>query len=442
MGGGATAARHYCARCGAAQFTTLASPGTALDADAYEAVSESVVWSFTGVPDDGRAPSGGLLADKWGNFYGTTRFGGANSVGTVYELSPPNRNSTQWTEQVLYSFVANSTDAFHPVSGLIADQWGNLYGTTGEGGTNGAGTVYELSPPNRNSTQWTEQVLWSFGGTSDDGVRPEASLLADKWGNLYSTTPSGGTNGLGTVFELSPPARNSSQWSEQVLYSFASAPDGYSPTAPLIADKSGNFYGTAFLGGAYTYGTVFELSPPYGKSRQWIERVLYSFGATNEDGVFPEFGLLADQEGNFYGTTLTGFKFAGVAFELSPPKGKSKQWSEQVLWGFGATTGDTAAPSGSLIADNKGNLYDTGNGGGAYGLGAVFELSPPARYAMQWNEQVLWSFGGTPADGQLPVGGVIADKWGNLYGTATQGGGVPSCGQFGCGIVFELSLPY
>ena len=190
----------------AAELTSLGSQTPSLDALAYDAISESVLWSFANGPDDGIEPYAGLIADQRGNLYGTTELGGANEEsGTVFELSPPSGKSTQWNEQVLWSFGA-SGDGSSLFAGLLADKWGNLYGTTRFGGANNNdGTVFELSPPYGNSTQWREHMLWNFAGGPDDGANAYAGLLADQWGNLYGTTFSGGVNGGGTVFELSLP---------------------------------------------------------------------------------------------------------------------------------------------------------------------------------------------------------------------------------------------
>jgi uncharacterized repeat protein (TIGR03803 family) len=431
-----------------AQTSTPAPGGL----DPYNAIAESVLWSFAGLPDDGANPTASLIADKSGNLYSTTQFGGANGDGTVFELSPPYGKSSTWSERVLYSFGATSDDGQNPgiQAALIADKWGNLYGTTAHGGADGFGTVFELNPPSGKSKAWSERVLYSFAGSPDDGAGPQAALLADQRGNFYGTTAGGGTNscqfstpGCGTVFELSPPYGTSTQWSEQVLYSFgATSDDGAGSSATLIADQRGDLYGTTEGGGADGFGTVFELNPPSGKSKSWSEQVLHSFGATSDDGASPIAGLLADKEGNLYGTTIAGFKFPGTVFEVSPPYGKSGVWSERVLWQFNPASGDGAEPQAGLIADQLGNLYGTTTSGGTVGFGTVFELSPPYGKSTQWSEQLLWSFAGSPDDGADPFAALLADQRGNFYGTTVAGGGGSCPGNpSGCGTVFELSLP-
>jgi uncharacterized repeat protein (TIGR03803 family) len=270
-------------------------------------------------------------------------------------------------------------------------------------------------------------------------------LLADKKGNLYGMTDLGGANSCfggsfcGAVFELSPPTGKQTQWTEKVLWSFgATRDDGEFPFGSLITDNRGNLYSTTLFGGAYCFqcGTVFELSPPTGKQTQWTEKVLWSFQGSPGDGRAPGGALIADNQGNFYGTTVNGGAnsfFYGTVFELSPPTGKETQWTEKVLWSFGARD-DGFNPEASLIADKRGNLYSTTSFGGANGGGTVFEVSPPTDKQTQWSERVLWNFGATSDDGKTPFAGLIAER-GNFYGT-TSGGGAN-----GLGTAFELTLP-
>jgi uncharacterized repeat protein (TIGR03803 family) len=375
-------------------ISTAASQAVALDA-AAATVSESVLWSFGATSDDGTNPVGNLIADRRGNLYSTTFEGGVGGrAGTVFELSPPTSQRAQWRERVLWHFNPTNDDGAGPDAGLLADQWDNLYGTTLFGGANeGGGTVFELTSPTRQQTQWSERVLWSFSLNGAGGWAPVAGLIADQWGNLYGTTRNGGANNVssvleGTVFELSPPTRQQTQWSERVLWSFGEAGDGFAPAAGLLADGRGNLYGTTSLGGASSCnlfqgsfpvgcGTIFEISPPAGQQTQWSERVLWSFGASGGDGVQPVAGLIADKWGNLYGTTdQGGANNAGTVFELSPPTRQQSQWSERVLWSFGAND-DGVQPVAGLIANRWGNLYGTTAEGGAKSNGTVFELSPP-----------------------------------------------------------------
>src|ERR1017187_8224217 len=142
---------------------------------------------------DGLIPYGGLIFDAAGNLYGTTGYGGTNDLGTVFELTPAAGGT--WTEQVLHSF-GSGTDGAYPYAGLIFDGAGNLYGTTSGGGT-AHGTLFELTPAGGGT--WTEQVLHNFGNGTD-GAEPLASLIFDGAGNLYGTTSYGGSYGGGGGF--------------------------------------------------------------------------------------------------------------------------------------------------------------------------------------------------------------------------------------------------
>jgi uncharacterized repeat protein (TIGR03803 family) len=232
--------------------------------------TETVLHSFGGNQSDGTLPDGGLILDAAGNLYGTTYYGGTYGRGTVFQLTPATGGS--WTETVLHTFNDNGTDGTEPEGSLIFDASGNLYGTTFDGGAHGYGTVYELTPSAGGS--WTETVLHSFT-VGAGGNYPQAGLTIDVAGNLYGTTGSGGTGtciadtGCGTVFELMP--RPEGGWAEKVLYSFQNnGKDGNFPHNALTFDSSGNLYGTTNMGGGSKAcntlglpgcGTVFEITP-------------------------------------------------------------------------------------------------------------------------------------------------------------------------------------
>jgi len=324
-------------------------------------------------------------------------------------------------EKVLHSFTGYPNDGANPYyGGLIADSSGNLYGTTYRGGTYSAGTVFKLSP------QGNYKVLHSFPMYApNDGSFPYGGLYIDSKGNLYGTTNLGGANGYGVVFRLSPSGTLT------VLHTFANSPnDGVHPYGGLIADSSGNLYGTTYAGGAHSYGTVFKLSMD-GSSFT----LLHSFSSFQGDGGAPVAGLIADTSGNLYGTTITlgAAGYGGTVFKLS-----TSGTNYKVLYSFcSANTSarsciDGNGPYAGLHIDASGNLYGTTILGGAYGEGAVFKLSPNGT-----NYKVLYSFCAKPncSDGYTPYAGVIADKSGNLYGTAYTGGIQPA----GYGTVFKLA---
>lgn len=354
----------------------------------------------------------------------------------------PTALAQQPAEKILYSFTGSNGDGELPYAGLISDAAGNLYGTTYQGGVNNVGTVFELV---NSSGTYSEKVLYSFTGSNGDGANPLGGLTMDASGNLYGTTFNGGADFWGTVFEL---VNSSGTYSETVLYSFegsAGGGDGAEPRSALIADASGNLYGTTSAGGANGCGTVFEL---VNSSGTYSEQVLYSFSTSNGDGNSPFGSLTMDAYGNLYGTTLYGgdnsvcqeyaSNGCGTVFELVNSSGT---YSEQVLYSFegpnGGPDGDGAEPFGALTMDASGNLYGTTFAGGYNnpsacstsipGCGTVFEL---VNSSGTYSEKVLHRF--TAADGAFPYGALIADASGNLYGTAFIRG--PNGG----GVVFEL----
>jgi len=334
---------------------------------------EMVLYGFCSASNctDGADPSSGLIQDAAGNLYGVTERGGANTSadggvggGTVFKLAISTVPGGGWTETVLYSFCpeSNCTDGEQPSAGLVQDAAGNLYGTTLYGGANtsangglGGGAVFKLAPPAQAGDAWTETVLYSFCPESNctDGNQPAAGLIQDAAGNLYGTTYFGGANtsandntGGGTVFKLT--VHPGGGWTETVLYSFcsfggSSCTDGTLPSASLIQDTVGNLYGTAASGGANNSGAVFKLAVPAQSGGAWTETPLYSFcaAASCMDGGIPSAGLIADSEGDLYGTTSAGgVNNSGTVFELALPSFTVAGTAVSVS--PGATTGNTS----------------------------------------------------------------------------------------------------
>ena len=270
-----------------------------------------------------------------------------------------------WTFTKLYTFQAtSSTDGSGPSGTLIFDHAGNLYGTTKSGGTSNDGTVFELSPPSVSGGAWTETILHSFSFT--DGFVPSAGLYMDGAGNLYGTTVYGGSTtglecseaGCGVVFKLSPGSGGA--WTEQLLHRFDYT-DGENPYGALTF-YHGNFYGTAYAGGANHLGTVFELTPGHGGP--WTFTTIHTFGS-GADGSNPYSGVIFDSHGNLYGTTFGGGDGgvpAGSAYKLSLPSGSST-WSETVLMSFSDTNDEyyVSGPMGGLLL-RSGKLYGTTSG--------------------------------------------------------------------------------
>ncbi len=318
---------------------------------------------------NGLAPGGGLVVDGEGNFYGTTSRGGLSSVGVVFEISPTRTGGA--TETVLYNFTGNGSngDGANPLGDLVFDKAGNLYGVTQSGGPSNAGTVFELSPPASPGGAWTETVLHSFQGSPTDGASPMSGLMLDGTGNLYGTASQGGinappcNNGCGVVYELTQAVQG--PWTESVLYMFQGYPDGGQPMSPLIMDQAGDLYGTTYIGGFIGPGTVFELTPP-AQGGSWIETRLHNFAST--DGAFPRAGLTLVQEGVLLGTaTGGGANGQGTVFALKP----GTVWFT-VVHSFDVTDGDVPASKLVLIGSNT--LVGTA-GGGVHDDGVVFQIS-------------------------------------------------------------------
>jgi uncharacterized repeat protein (TIGR03803 family) len=355
--------------------------------------------------------------------------------GTVFELTP--NGSGGWTKRTLHNFAKNGKDGFFPTTGLVFDKAGNLYGTTQQGGTHHYGTVYELTP--QANGNWIEKILHNFSYNGTDGTFPKAGVVFDKAGNLYGTTFEGGSFscspfllGCGTVFELAP-ASEGKVWTETILHNFANnGTDGNTPCCgELVLDGAGDLYGVTGAGGTNNYGAVFELTPTGGGN--WTETVLHSFSSGTGDGYFPQGGLTLDGKGNLYGTTVYGGAYGyGTVFELTPAGGGS--WTEAIIHSFEQTISGTdgSVPSSDLVIDSAGNLYGTA-GDGLYSLGVVFELSPAA--GASWSEAILHNFQQTipGTDGYTPGPMLVFDGSGNLYGTTYYGGADNG------GTVFELT---
>jgi uncharacterized repeat protein (TIGR03803 family) len=400
-----------------------------LASSAWAANKEEILYTFTG-GNDGGDPAAQLIFDSSGNAYGTTVVGGTSNFGTVFKLTP--HANGKWTETVLYSFLGEA-DGKNPYGGVTIDAKGDLYGTTVSGGRegicdgDGCGTVFKLT---RSGDSWTESTLYRFrGGT--EGFGPGGGVVFDRSGNLYGTTPDGGSvngcygSGCGVVYELRP--AKSGLWKQKVIHTFTGGNDGATGSLGLLlVDKSGNLYGLAELGGAHGQGTAFELSPASGG--KWKISVLDGFKGVPHAG-FPYGGLISDATGSLYGTTYYGgANGLGSVFKLT--LGTNGKWSEGVLYSFKTGT-DGNSPTSTLVFDGQGNLYGTTSAGGdANGDGTVFKLTPTS--GGKWKESVVHRFKNNH-DGANPYYGLTLDKAGHLYGTTAAGG------AHGQGVIFEIT---
>jgi uncharacterized repeat protein (TIGR03803 family) len=427
---------------------------TAIAARAQEAPNYMALYTFTGA--DGEFPLGNVIRDREGNVYGTAISGGylsgcgGSGCGVVFKIDRSGK------ETVLYSFTGGM-DGAYPATDLVRDEAGNLYGTTHGGGDlsgdpsctaffgfPGCGVVFKLDPTGN------ETPLYAFHGGAD-GSGPSSGLIRDEAGNLYGTTGGGGhvsqdcpgfpLPGCGVVFKVDPTGK------ETVLHTFTGGAHGYNPYGDLLLDAAGNLYGAATSGGDlsgfcsdvlepatgyFGCGTVFKLD------RSGKLTTLHTFNGA--DGVFPDGWLVQDSAGNLYGVAGNGGDLSGcsglgcgVVFKLDST-GK-----ETVLYSF--TGGADGSESfGSVIRDEAGNLYGTTYYGGDFngslcagvGCGVVFKLDPAGK------ETVLYTFtGGT--DGANPNASLLQDEDGNLYGTASDGGDTSCSAPYGCGVVFKIN---
>lgn len=393
-----------------------------------QAQTYTVIHDFAG-GQDGSSPYAGLTMDGAGNLYGTT-WGGGLGYGTVFKLALENSG---WVLNLLYSFTGGN-DGAQPEARVIFGPNGTLYGTTTAGADmgcngNGCGLVFNLKPsPTACKTalcSWTETVLYRFTG-GDDGGGPYSEVTFDQAGNIYGTTILGGPGcyfrGCGVVYRLTP--SDDGGWTEHVLHSFSLGNDGAYPIAGLVFDNAGNLYGTTSgdTSGIYApYGTVYELLP---SGSDWTEKTLYTFQGAPDGGV-PLAGLVVDQLGNLYGATSSyGEDGGGTVFRLTQLGGI---WGLDNIYDFSGS--DNGGPARSLVMDTVGNLYGTTHFDGKYGYGSVFKLTKSGN---SWTYTSLYDFkGGT--DGGVPIGSAVLDHDGNLYGT-TFGGGA-----YGGGVVWEIT---
>jgi uncharacterized repeat protein (TIGR03803 family) len=389
----------------------------ATTAIALPAQTFTTLHSFDGT--DGAGPVAGLVQGTDGNLYGTTFAGGSNAgscsaevpegCGTIFKITPSGTLTT------LYTFCAQSgcTDGANPYAGLVQGTNGDFYGTTWQGGSSnlagcyglGCGTVFKITPSG------TLTTLYNFCSESGcaDGELPLAGLVQATNGYLYGTTSSGGANGGGTVFKITPTGTLTTQ------YSFCSqggalCTDGAKPSGALVQATNGDFYGTTFVGGANNDGTVFKI-PPNGSVT-----TLHSFDGA--DGESP-YGALVQANGNFYGTTYYGGTVSiGTVFKITA-SGTLTTLHSFTLHGN---------PLAGLVQGTNGDFYGTT-------YGTIFKITPSGRLT------TLYMFCSQTGctDGSSSHAPLVQATNGDFYGTTVLGGANDTCPS-GCGTVFSLSL--
>ena len=325
--------------------------------------------------------------------YGTTSFGGEADRGVIFKLT---RESGL---QVIHSFGVAPGDGVVPYGTLIADDTGNLYGTTSSG--YGGAVLYKLAPDG------SETILHTFTGRDGDGAAPYTGVVMDRKHDLYGSTFSGGRTNQGTLFRFTAGGVYS------VIYTF-NIPGRYPAAGPLgiVVDDHDTIYGVS-EGGRTDWGLVYRLD---GEAFEPLHQFTY-----DEDGGSPGLGLLMDSEGNLYGTTQFGGPYGGGGiFKLT------KAGVFSILYWFKGQP-DGADPDCQLIADSNGVLYGATRYGGIANAGTVFSLAPSGE------ERILHSFRPRVGDGANPTGGLAMDHSGHFYGTTNSGG------AYNYGTVFEVT---
>ena len=336
------------------------------------------------------------------------------------------------TESTLYTF--KETTSFWPQGALLEDSAGNLYGTTRAGGAYGVGTIFELSPPAVSGGAWTLKTLYNFVPYGSGGYVPVSDLITDSTGAFYGTTYSGGDPvcNCGLVYKLTPPAIQGGAWTEHALYAFTGNSDGRLPAfASLTRNSQGVLYGVTIRGGTWDSGVIYQLAPATGGT--YTESVLYSFGDL-ADASTPNGPLTLDSSGALYGVTSLGGAFNNGTVYKFVPAGNGQLATESLLFSFKSGTHSGITPSGSLLFDSSGNLYGVTNAGGSGNNdGVVYELTPAKA---TWTQTILYVL--SKQSGSNPVGGLTWNPTnGALYGTASSQNGKTT----GDGSVFKLLPP-
>jgi uncharacterized repeat protein (TIGR03803 family) len=361
--------------------------------------------SFDGT--DGSYPYAGLIQGTNGKLFGTTSGGGTFSGGTVFTVT------TGGTVKSLYSFckLASCADGTDPRSPLLQATNGKFYGATFGGGPfDSFGTIYQITSSGALTT------LYTFCQLSEctDGDVPYGGMVQALNGTLYGTTAGGGAHGGGTVFDI-----KTTGGTPNILYSFCSlseCADGDSPQASLIQGTDGDFYGSTYDGGTFSYyGNVFKITSTGAFTS------LHSFDGT--DGDEPNGGLSQATDGNFYGTTqVDGVNGYGTVYKIT------SGGTLTTLYNFCVSSScpDGSFPEDPLVQGTDGNLYGTTFSGGAFGHGTIFSITTAGVLT------TLHSFDNT--EGGQPESGVVQDTNGTFYGTTYSGG------TSNLGAVYSLSM--
>jgi len=392
--------RSSCLLCLLAVISATTLPALALPPGGP---SLTTIYTFTNSVNPVAASAAAMVLGTNGNFYGTTQDGGTNGKGSIFMLTPGGTFTT------LVSF--NGTNGSTPAAPLYLDADGNFYGTTSNGGTHGLGVLFKMS----HSGALTDLVYFA----RSNGAAPLGPVVRGPAGFIYGTTSAGGSNGAGEIFSWKLHFGVSNCFSFQTT-------NGANPQGGLALGTNGNLYGTTFKGGANRYGSAFAFNPASN-----TYTLLASFTLTN--GAFPT-GLAASSNGLFYGSTsFGGSDNSGTLFQLTAAG------TLTTLVSMAVTNGSN--PEAPLVAGRDGFVYGTALEGGANGRGVVFRFATNSGTSTgsgggrsgrggstggsttTSNSVVitnLISFSGS--NGANPVGGLTLGSDGNFYGMTTSGG--------------------
>ena len=371
---------------------TLSDTSSAYGVNTYDS-QLSTLATFTGA--NGAHPLSNLVSDAAGDLFGVTLEGGADNDGTVFEIA----KSTGALSTVVSFTGANGDDPW----AVTSDAAGDLFGTTANGGAHDAGTVYEIA-----KSTGTLTTLATFTGAN--GADPFGTVISDAAGDLFGTTYVGGAHGDGTVYEIAK-----STGTLTTLATFTGA-NGANPEGSLTIDAEGDLFGITVNGGAHGDGTVYEIAKSTGKLT-----TLATF--TGGNGSAPERTLTIDAAGDLFGTTYSGGAHNdGTVFEIVKSTG--------ALITLATFTGaNGASPLSDLLIDAAGDLFGTTELGGADNGGTVFEIAKSTGLL-----STLATF--TDASGEELDGGLTINSAGDLFGTTFYGAGNAD------GTVFELPATF
>ena len=317
----------------------------------------NAIHSLAGPSTEGSSPYAALYQAKDGMLYGTTYLGGEKNLGSIFKVSPAGDVFTN-----VFSFTNDAQGGFLPYAGLVQDASTDLFGTTLRGGPNDAGTVFRLT------LGGTLTTIASFDG--GNGKNPEGRLAVGPDGALYGTTLIGGADDRGTVFRITSSGTLTTLFSFPALGAFNSKgvavnTVGANPRAGLLLGADGNFYGTAYQGGASGYGTVFRMTPAGAIT------VLHSFGGPPEDGSFPLGTVSQMPDGSLVGTTEQGGAVGGGTTWRIDASG-----NYTLLHSFSSTSNDGRQPYATLLPAN-GYLYGISFTDATVAGGVFFRLELP-----------------------------------------------------------------